>query len=224
MLRFSLALLLLLVAWPANADTTREEIRDLLVSSCKAWGTCGQYFRHRRFADRHHDLRRWRPMEITIRPQHNRDWRSWREDDWRRFEDRRVTEEDRKRDGFRCVGVDIEVLSEQRTTKEQGINDGVQKWMARTQWVYGGQYMDIGESARFRHRCGPTQPPGDGAALKAADVVNKGLEYVPGTPQRRAARDGEETGQFRCEIVAMACRPAREWKDRDDDDRKRRRK
>jgi hypothetical protein len=58
MLRLSLALLLLLVAWPAQADTTREEIRRQLISSCKFWGTCGQYFRPKHRAPyRHYELR-----------------------------------------------------------------------------------------------------------------------------------------------------------------------
>ena len=240
MLRFSLVVLLLLAASPGRADTMQDEIRQQLISSCKFWRNCGQYFRPRQFHERHYDLQRWRRMEVTIRPERDeRDWRTWREEDWRRMSERNVTWKDRKRDGYSCVGVLVEVLSERRTTVDHALGDAAQKLAAKAQWVHGGQFMNVAEAAQLRYRCGPTDP-GDGVASKAAEWGNTIARYVPGTPQRRArieareeAREAKQAGEpvdtskktdgaFRCEMVAMPCVVERTWREDDDDRRERR--
>lgn len=208
MLRFSLVILLVLASSPTRAEDDRTAIRQMLVSSCKAWRNCGQYFRPRQFHERHYELHTWRRPDQDER----REWRAWRTEDWEAFERRRWTREDRERDGFKCVGVDVEVLSAQHTTKEEARIGAGQLWAARVQWVYGGQWMEIGESARFRTRCGVTQP-GDGAAQGWAELGNNIAKRIPGTPQFRSNQDNKEVGAFRCELVAMPCRDAREWRE-----------
>lgn len=206
MLRFIVILgLAMVIATPACAEDMSTQIRDQLISSCKFWGNCSQYFRKRHYR-RHRELRVWRE------PEHRSDWRKWREDDWEKFERRNITRSERERDGYKCVGVDVEVLSAQHTTKEQALVGAGQLWAAKVQWVHGGQWMEMGEAARFRTRCGITQP-GDGAAAGWADLGNNIAKRIPGTPQFSANQGNQEVGAFRCEIVAMPCRDARSWRE-----------
>jgi hypothetical protein len=60
MLRFSLAILLLLVSWPANAQDDGQWIRKSLRSSCEWWETCRYRYRTVRQYHRHYQLHAYR--------------------------------------------------------------------------------------------------------------------------------------------------------------------
>ena len=157
MLRFSLIILLVLVV-PAKAQDSlsRSEIRQQLVSSCKFWENCGQYFKQRSYTPRHYELHRFRPPEVTYE-------RNWRDD---RYRDERY--DPQCRDFVTTVG-------EERYGRDRAKEAAEQQWMELVRARFGTKWMDLRNSRGGTWECGRSST-GNRASEKAQEVIGKFLE------------------------------------------------
>lgn len=126
MIRFSLAILLLLVAWPAQAqDPERAEIRRQLISSCQWWGTCGQYFRRPASRPyRHYELRQRLP-EVGVYGSH------------------RDRDDERHRVPSYCPDRYVSKAGEERYGHERAKEAAAQAWAEEVRNQCGVLWMDI---------------------------------------------------------------------------------
>lgn len=209
-----LAALLLIPTNCMATDSDGEWVRQSLLSSCKFWNSCSQYFRHHH-RQREIERRYYGNEEYRARYEYDRD----RHDAYREPEYRDIHY--REREGYKCLDTTVDAVGAQGTTVDTATVAGSKAWSAKTQWLYGGQFMNIEIAAKYRSNCGPTDP-GDSTTSKVASGVNTALEYVPGTPQRRAKKEGDEVEPTRCQIIAIPCRKPLEWRDRNDRERGRR--
>ena len=158
MLRFSLIILLMLITVPAKAQDSlsRSEIRQQLVSSCKFWENCGQYFKQRSYTPRHYELHRFRPPEVTYE-------RNWRDD---RYREERYSQE--CRDFVTAVG-------EERYGRDRAKEAAEQTWMESVRSRYGVKWIDLRNARHGTWECGRSST-GNRASEKAQEVVGKFLE------------------------------------------------
>lgn len=158
MLRFSLIILLMLITVPAKAQDSlsRAEIRQQLVSSCKFWENCGQYFRQRTYTPRHYELHRFRPPEV----------RYDRRDGPPIYHDERFAPECREL---------VITVGEERYGRDRAKEAAEQAWMEETRSRFGARYMDLRNSHGGTWECGRSST-GNRASEKAQDLVGKFLE------------------------------------------------
>jgi hypothetical protein len=146
MLRFSLALLLLLVSWPASAqDNDGRWVRQSIRSSCDWWENCPQY--------RWRYVRRYQPRHIEIR------------NVYREREDRSSPD---CRDFVVAVG-------EERYGRDRAKESAEQAWMEQVRNKCGVRFMDLRNAVRGTWECGRSST-GNRQSEKSADLVGKYLE------------------------------------------------
>lgn len=143
-----LVILILLLSWPAQADTDRAEIRRMLVSSCKFWGTCGQYFRPKAQPYRQYELRAERVYG------YHRD--------------------DRGRYAPDCRDIVVGV-GEERYGRDRAKESAEQTWMEIVRSKCGARFMDLRNADRGTWECGRSST-GNRASEKAQELVGKFLE------------------------------------------------
>jgi len=152
-MRLLLAIIvLLLLGAPANAEDDRAEIRRQLISSCKFWETCGQYFRARP-SYRHYELRQRMP-EVRVYGYH------------------------RYRDEYRyspeCREL-VTAVGEERYGRDRAKESAEQAWMESVRSKCGARFMDLRNAERGTWECGRSST-GNRASEKAQDLVGKFLE------------------------------------------------
>ncbi len=245
-MRASLAILvflaLTLLSIPARCEDDRAEIRRMLISSCKHWDNCGQYFRpHRqRYSERHIELRSvWR---------HDRDedhGRQWRDDRWswswnphrernpvqraQRDWERYTTSDPSFRRYRQCHDRIIEVLSDQHKAEETAMRDAWTKWVAAVVFERGNIYQEPNNSIQRWSLCAPTD-----INDTVTGVVSRYGGKVYGAV-RRATTGKEDTRDdgrnVRCRLWARSCpelaepaetiEEAKDGRDQDRQDRRR---
>lgn len=149
MLRFSLALLLLLMSFPASADPMQSEIRRQLISSCKFWDTCGQYFKPKYRSYRRYELHRRLP---EVRVYGYRD----------------------ERHDLQCREF-VTAVGEERYGRDRAKEAAEASWMEAVRARYGTKLMDLRNSRGGTWECGRSST-GNRASEKAQDLVGKFLE------------------------------------------------
>lgn len=198
--------LLVLSATGPCAENDREEIRRMLISSCKTWDTCG--FHRRTYAPRYYELRSFRHDEDV----------SWREDRWRwswnpRDERRPVERAQREWERYtttdpsfrryrQCHDRIIEVLSDQHKSEERAMSDAWVKWIANVQFERGALWQDPQNSIQRWSVC---------AATDISDTVTGAVSRFGGKVYAAARRavgkdDVRDDGRnLRCRLWARAC-------------------
>lgn len=97
-------------------------------------------------------------------------------------------------EGEACRRV-VDVLSTEHTQEDHARDAARKLWMAKVQWTWGGQYMDIDQAADARWHCGPSNAH-DTFSAKLSETVGK-----------LVGRDGQNV---RCAFWARPCRAPRE--------------
>jgi hypothetical protein len=115
---------LLLLSAPACAEDDRAEIRRMLISSCKAWDTCGQYFRRRHHAPRHYELRAERVY-------------GYRE----------------REDDAQCKDF-VTAVGEERYGRDRAKEAAEQTWMESVRSRHGVKWIDLRNSRGGTWECG----------------------------------------------------------------------
>jgi hypothetical protein len=104
-------------------------------------------------------------------------------------------------DGVRrpiCVRDIIDVVSTEHTTPENAMEAARKMWAAKTQWVWGAQYMDLKLARELRDFCGPSNPMDT-----ASGRINEAVSQLA----------GKEGVNVRCVIRARPCRATLESHD-----------
>lgn len=96
--------------------------------------------------------------------------------------------------GALCLDKAIEVVSTEHTSEENAAEAARKLWMAKTQWLKGGQYMNLENANDVFWSCGPSNAH-DTASGKLAEAASK-----------LTGKDGQNV---RCELWARPCKPAR---------------
>lgn len=208
------ALFILLTTGTCCAEDDRAEIRRQLISSCKFWGTCGQYFHTRTYAPRHyelHQLREWRDRDD--------EGREWRDDRWRwtydpRYErypveraqrdwDRRTSNDPSYKRYRQCHDRIIEALSGQHKSEERAMADAWTMWVANVQFERGNIYQEPNNSIQRWSLCAPTD-----INDTVTGVVSRFGGKVYGAVRRATTgkEDVRDDGRnMRCRVFARAC-------------------
>lgn len=107
-------------------------------------------------------------------------------------------DDDRERDrGHRddlCWFDNIDVLSTEHQNEDNAREAARKLWMAKTQWMIGGQYMSLEEAAHIVWRCGPSN---------AHDTVSGSISQAAGV------LTGQSGQNVRCALWARPCRVER---------------
>ena len=111
------------------------------------------------------------------------------------YERRRDDDDRRHERGPQCVTTVVDVVSTEHTQEEHARDAARKLWMSKTQWQWGGQYMNLEEASEVRWRCGPSNAH-DTFSAKIAENVGK-----------LVGRDGQNV---RCQLWALPCRAKRE--------------
>ena len=149
------ALLLLSVNYAA-AEDDRAEIRRQLISSCKFWETCGQYFRHRRFL----------PDSVKTEPR--------RYEIERRYEPRVYGYQRQEEYGRQCQEF-VVAVGEERYGRDRAKESAEQSYMEIVRNKHGVKWMDLRNSVGGTWECGRSST-GNRASEKAQEVIGKFLE------------------------------------------------
>lgn len=112
------------------------------------------------------------------------------------YERRRDDDDDRRQDrrGL-CLHTTVDVVSTEHTSEENAREAARKLMMAKVQWAYGGQYMNIDEAADVKWRCGPSN---------AHDTFSSRLSEAAG---KLTGREGQNV---RCALWIRPCRAERE--------------
>lgn len=131
-MRALLALLLLVLAWPAQAEPEAN------------WRTIRKEFR----------ICHWDGCRIEHRDVRVRDYRPRVYAYERRVEDERWEERDPNIErGVSCKPDLVRVVGGAHLTKEGAINDAVRQWQSTVRYDYGEKFMDVESARQYRWRC-----------------------------------------------------------------------
>ena len=151
--RFLLAVaaLLMLSVNYAAAEDDRAEIRRQLISSCKFWETCGQYFKptyRRNYEPRRYEIeRRYEPRVYGYREEY---------------------------DAHDCKPM-ITATGDEKYGKDRAKEDAEGRWMESVKGKWGPKYMELRYSIDGTWDCGRSST-GNRASEKAAETLGKYLE------------------------------------------------
>lgn len=179
----------------------RPALRETERVKCEWTGNCERYYRYERWRERRAHWQRYR------QERYERDPRLPKDVDY-------ISIRDRERQGFVCKRKPIDVLSTEHQSEEDAFDAGVKMWMAKTNWVDGGQYMELASAAAAFKRCGPSNPH-DNFSGKVSEGAQRVVKFIPGTAANRARKAGEAPGNKRCYITAIPCTPPLEPADRE---------
>ena len=127
MIRFWLAVLLLLVAWPANAQDDGQWVRKSLRSSCEWWETCRYHYR----TVKHYRL----PAVRVYGYRHDRD------------------DDDRRRVRSHCPDQYVTKVGEERYGRERAKEAAAQAWAEEVRNQCGVLWMGVGNSRDGTYEC-----------------------------------------------------------------------
>lgn len=185
---WGLALILVAATVPplsceAQEEWVRPALREQARFNCEWFGNCERWYRYVHWRERQAQLRAYRRAEVygpQVRGYIQRD-----DDD--RY---------RERDRAQCIpGAVIDVLSTEHTTEDNAREAAKKLWMAKVQWVHGGQFMDLDQAAEVRWMCGPSN---------AHDTFSGRIAEAAGTITGRGGQN------VRCSLFARPCRAPRE--------------
>lgn len=114
------------------------------------------------------------------------------------YERREDDDRDRPSRLDQCRSEEVDVLSTEHQTEDNAREAARKLWMAKVQWVLGGQYMDLDEAAHIRWRCGPSN---------AHDTAAGKLSEAAGVLTGKAGQN------VRCALWARPCRVERKADD-----------
>jgi len=136
-----------------------------------------------------------------LHPYRERYCKRWVGDETRVYGYSRREDDDWRSEGRRndqCLQNDVDVLSTEHQTEDNAREAARKLWMAKVQWVLGGQYMDLDEAAHVRWRCGPSN-----AHDTFGGKISEGVGILTG-------KGGQNV---RCAVWARPCRVERKGDD-----------
>lgn len=197
----------LLWAFSAPASAQEQDIRwaqRQMGYFCSWSGECYKPYRqyqqiqhHRRYVPHQRrytpsDRDYWVPVEREPRAEYQAP-RRYEELDRDRWHSRYGEPRQFGERGDQCRDV-IDVLSTEHTSDEHAKDAARKLWMAKTQWLHGGQYMDLQNADDVLWRC---------SASNAHDTFSSRMSESIG---KAVGRDGQNS---RCALWARPCRAAR---------------